>query len=184
MVRIIGVTGYTGVGKTTFIQFLRELTNYSSHSLSDAIRDELEKEGKEVIRDNLIWMGNELRKKKGHGVLAQKIVEKISGAAIVDSIKNPEEVEELRNAFGENFFLINLTSEMRSRFERTRKRNREKDPVKWEDFVKLEEAHSGVKGEHSQRINDCELMADFVIINDAGLGELKSKARALVGFLQ
>ena len=184
MVKIIGVTGYTGVGKTTFIKFLKEINNYDYHSLSDVIRDELRKQSKEIIRDNLMIMGNSLRKSGGSGVLAKKIVEKINGHAIVDSIKNPEEVVELREAFGKDFVLVNVSADMRTRFERTKQRNREKDPVIWEDFVKLEQAHSGVEGAHSQRINDCELMADFVISNNAGLDDLKIKTRALFDYLQ
>ena len=73
---IIGLTGKNGAGKGEVAKFLKE-RGLDCLSLSDVLREELAKRRKSVTRDNLVGLGNELRKKFGPGVLAQKTLEKV-----------------------------------------------------------------------------------------------------------
>jgi len=92
--RLIGLTGTNGAGKGEVANFLKK-KGYAYYSLSDLVRQELNKEGKELNRNNLIKMGNKLREKFGADILARLVVKKIRGKAVIDSIRNPKEVEYL-----------------------------------------------------------------------------------------
>ena len=94
---IIGTTGELCSGKGVFADYLVQ-RGFKYFSLSDFLREELVRQGKEITRDNLVWLGNKLRKEKGPGYLAKKAVERITPNFnyVVDSIRNPAEVKELR----------------------------------------------------------------------------------------
>ena len=94
---IIGLTGYPGSGKDTVAYyFVRK--NFFHYSLSDILRQELEKKKKPVTRENLINLGNNLRKKYGTGILAEKTLEKVIPERnyIISSIYNPGEIDVLK----------------------------------------------------------------------------------------
>ncbi len=74
--RLIGLTGTNGAGKGEVAAFSRK-KGYAYFSLSDLIRDELKKKGKQASRDNLIQMGNRLREKFGPDILARLVMKKI-----------------------------------------------------------------------------------------------------------
>ena len=107
---------------------------YAYHSLSDILRDELKKRGN---KSALLAVGNELRQADGPGALAKRLLPQLeTGLHLVDSIRNPLEVVELRTL--PKFVLIGIDADSRVRFERLRARNRQGDPETWEKFVELE----------------------------------------------
>ena len=69
---IIGLTGTNGAGKTVAAEHL-QTNGFAFHSLSDEIRAELESEGREATRENLIESGNRLRADYGSAVLAERV---------------------------------------------------------------------------------------------------------------
>ena len=112
---IIGLTGKNGAGKGEVARFLKE-SGYEYHSLSDILREELAARGQKVTREVLIGIGNELRAAYGAGVLAERTIGKLSAEAhaVVDSIRNPFEVEALRRR--KNFSLIAVDADPKIRF--------------------------------------------------------------------
>src|SRR5262245_54894467 len=104
---IIGLTGKNASGKGEAAAFLKDKSFYY-YSLSDVIRDDLERRNVAVTRDSLIATGNELREKFGPDILAKRILEKMDPNRnfVVDSIRNPSEIEALRKTG--NFFLLNI----------------------------------------------------------------------------
>ncbi|MCK4495166.1 MAG: AAA family ATPase, partial [Candidatus Aminicenantes bacterium] len=86
-VKLIGLTGTNGAGKGEAAAFFKK-KGYVYFSLSDLLREELQKKGKQVTRDNLIEIGNNLRKKISHDILAKRVMKKIKGRAVIDSIRN------------------------------------------------------------------------------------------------
>jgi dCMP deaminase len=91
---IIGLTGKNASGKGEVAAFLKE-GGFQFYSLSDVLREELANRKLPVSRDQLIEVGNELRKSHGPGVLATKILSKleIDKTDVIDSFRNPREVE-------------------------------------------------------------------------------------------
>jgi len=109
-VRLIGLTGTNGAGKGEVAAYF-EKKGYAYFSLSDLIREELLKKGKEVTRNNLIKMGNQFREKGGYDILARLVMKKVKGKAVIDSIRNPKEVEYLRKQ--KSFILLAVDAILR-----------------------------------------------------------------------
>jgi dCMP deaminase len=176
---IIGLTGKNAAGKGEVAAFLKDKSFYY-HSLSDVIREELDQRRVPVTRDNLIAAGNELRQKFGADVLARRILPKLDPNRnyVIDSIRNPAEVKALRDTG--RFLLLNIDAPADVRFERIRKRKREKDPQNLEEFQQKEELERKSSVEHMQSIEDCQALADFTIINDSSLENLQRSVTEIV----
>ncbi|NIO48667.1 MAG: AAA family ATPase [Candidatus Aminicenantes bacterium] len=174
--RIIGLTGTNSAGKGEVAAYL-EKKGYTYFSLSDLIREELRKIGKEVTRDNLIKMGNELREKGGHDILARRVMKKIKDKSVIDSIRNPREVEYLRKQ--RDFILVAVDAPVDLRYERARLRGRAESASTLEEFVK-KEAEEMTDREKGQQLHNCMKMADFLVINDGSLKDLHQKVEELL----
>jgi dCMP deaminase len=152
---------------------------FEYYSLSDVIRDEIRSRGEEPSRESLIRTGNELREKLGAGILAHRILRKVDpdSNAVIDSIRNPAEVETLRTAH--NFRLVNVEAASRTRFERIRKRNREGDPLNLESFEALEVREASGNA-HSQNLLAVGQLADSTLANDGTLEDLQAAVDTLL----
>lgn len=179
---IIGLTSFNGAGKTTVGDYLVK-KGFVFYSLSDVIREEIKARGLEITRDKLIEVGNELRKKFGSSVLADRIIEKINKEPdknyAIDSIRNPAEIIALKKR--KDFKLLFVDAPIELRFKRTAERQREKDPVTFEDFKKTEEREMQNKDSSSQQLLKCKQMADIVIVNDSTMKTLYKKIDKIIG---
>jgi len=175
---IIGLTGKNGSGKGEVVNMLKGL-NFDFYSLSDVLRDELKNNNQEITRENLIQTGNDLRKKYGPGVLADKVMQalQVDKNYVIDSIRNPAEVQSLRR--NKNFTLINIDASPEIRFERIKTRSRESDPTTFNDFLELEkkEAAGDV---HSQNLNETTSLADIVLENNTSLDVLRDQVKKVI----
>ena len=169
--RLIGLTGTNGAGKGEVAAFFQK-KGYAYFSLSDLIREELRKKGKELSRDNLIQMGNKLREKFGADVLARRIMEKVKGKAVIDSIRNPHEVSFLRKQPG--FILLAIDAPVELRYERIRRRGRQESATTLQEFI-AKEAEEMTHIEKGQQLKACMSLADFKILNDGSLDSLHNK---------
>ena len=170
---ILGLTGPNASGKGEAAEYIKS-KGFIYHSLSDILRQECEKLGLEPIRENLIDLGNKLRRKNGPSFLAVSIVGKLTKTEnyIVDSIRNPFEVEELRKI--KNFILIGIDASVEERFKRSLKRKRHGDAETLRDFIVKEDKENRDDIEN-QQIRRCLDMADVVIVNDSTIEEFHSK---------
>ena len=148
-----------------------EKKSFYYFSLSDVIRDEIRARGLQPTRELLIQVGNELRQKFGSHILAERILAKIEDDKhyIIDSIRNPAEVEAFRAA--KHFKLVRVEATPEVRFQRILSRRRESDPQTLEEFVDLENREA--QGDDtSQNLVKVELMADSTLTNDGALEKL------------
>jgi len=173
---LIGLTGTNGAGKGEVAAWLRT-KGYACHSLSDVLREELAARGLEAARDNLIRIGNELREKFGADVLARRIMARVTGPTVIDSIRNPAEVERLRKEDG--FILLAVDAPAPLRFERARRRGRDESAATLEEFLR-KEAEERSSNPAAQQIHRCFEMADAVVSNDGTLEELHSRLEAFL----
>jgi dephospho-CoA kinase len=180
---IFGVTGFNASGKGEFCNYLAG-KGFVVYSLSDIIREELRNEGIEITRDALIAKGNELRQKFGSSVLAKRTMEKFEPGKnyVVDSIRNPGEVEMLRR--NKDFKLVFLDAPLKVRYERAKARKREKDAISFEDFKRLEEKEMNSSNSAGQQLIKCREMADLVIVNDSSLKAFQKKIDKISGVLK
>ncbi len=124
---LIGLTGRNAAGKGEVARYLQTKSFYY-YSLSDVIRDEIRSRRLQPTRDLLIAVGNELRQKHGAKILAERVLARIEDDKhyVIDSIRNPAEVEAFRAA--KHFKLIRIEAPQEVRFRRILARRRESDP--------------------------------------------------------
>lgn len=141
------------------------------------VRDEARARGRTTGREDLIRTGNELRTALGPGALVRLLAPTLTGASVVDSIRNPGEVEALR-ALGD-FLLLAIEAPPALRWERSRDRARPGDPRTFEEFVATE-ARENSRREGEQRLGDTAGLADAVVTNDGALAGLRARIAAAV----
>jgi len=180
---LIGVTGPIGSGTDTFGAMLVK-NGFERVSMSDYLREKMKSVGIEINRENMQDFGDKLRKEEGAGILARKLLAKIlvSGKKnyVLESVRNPGEVKELKRL--DNFVLVLVDAPVEVRFERVMKRARDSDePQTLEEFKKWEERDFGVgQPEYGQQQQAVFKMADKKIINDGSLENLKIKIGELL----
>ncbi|KKK69848.1 hypothetical protein LCGC14_2929930, partial [marine sediment metagenome] len=168
---IIGLTGSFGSGCTYVAKKVFEKRGYKYISLSDALRSSYRRAGKgnpnTASRRALQNFGDQTRKKYGGERFAKtvlKTIQKPDGQKkwVVDSIRNPKEVEVFRNSF-RSFFLFGIYADRETRWKRVK----DKYNNKMERFEKDDDNDAGKASmEHGQRVQDCFADADVVFSND------------------
>ena len=173
---VIGLTGYNASGKGIAAQYLQR-KGYRPHSLSDVLRAEAKILGRDEKRETLIELGNALRKQFGPGALAKRILPRLGKKDVVDSIRNPGEIEELRKL--EGFLLIGVDAPVAVRFKRAVERGRAGDAATLEQFVEHENLEN-LKDPANQQLGECLKLADAVLVNDGRPEDLFAKIDALL----
>src|SRR5882672_1711347 len=129
---VLGVTGPNAAGKGEVSAYLRR-QGFVVHSLSDIVREEAAARGLPPEREHLIRVGTLLREQGGPDVLASRLIPRLGARDVVDSIRNPAEVEMLRRVPG--FVLIGVDAPAELRFARSRLRARPGDPGSFAEFT-------------------------------------------------
>lgn len=177
---IVGLTGPNAAGKGEAAAYLVSL-GFRYHSLSDVIRQEADRRGLPPTRENLIMLGNELRRLGGPSVLADRVRPRLSGRDVVDSIRNPSEVDSLRKSSG--FVLVKVDAPLEIRYARALARGRPGDGPGVEEFAAREERErSG--NPLDQQIHRTMEMADVTVANEGSLDELHRRLDGLLESLE
>jgi dephospho-CoA kinase len=153
---------------------------FAVHSLSDVVREAATAAGMEHSRDNLIAVGVRLRSEGGPGVLARRILPRLSGRDVVDSIRHPGEVEVLRTL--PRFILLGLNAPLALRFERSIARGRLGDGTTLEEFSR-KEARENSDSATGQQLESTLRLADLCISNDGTIADLADRLAAALGTL-
>ncbi len=172
---IIGLTGRNAAGKGTVATML-EKRSFEYHSLSDTLRNELKKRGIDESREELTRVGNELRKSRGPGVLADLMIDSITSPTnhIVDSVRNPFEVESLARKYEEHaFYLLSVDAKPEIRFQRLMERSRSGDSTTWKQFLSQEALEENSDDPNKQQLFLTMAKADFSIDNSGNLEDLE-----------
>ena len=173
---VFGITGPNAAGKGEVASFL-ESRGFRLHSLSDVVREEAATRGLAPLREHLIRIGNELRAGGGAGVLARRLLPRIGARDVVDSIRNPAEVEVLRGIDG--FVLLGVRASTEVRFRRSLARKRPGDPQSLEEFRERERQENRVDPT-GQQLDATFALADRIVENENGLDALHGNVDALL----
>ena len=179
----IGLTGLNASGKGEAASFLKTC-GFRYHSLSDVVRREATRLGRDHSRESLIETGNQLRATEGTEVLARRILPDLTGRDVIDSIRHPDEIAVLNSL--ERFFLLGIEAPVPMRFERSRRRGRIGDGVTLEEFQRLESRELAAPGTESQQLLECLRRVDGTVANDDSLELFRSRVEELLrgaGFL-
>ena len=181
---VVGISGTIGSGKKTVREILMKKYKCYYVTLSNVIRGELERKKPNFNRAVLQDMGNEMRRSYGTHILALLAIEYLprdKDMIIIDGIRNPGEINYLREKFGKNFVLIGIDAPQEIRFERVKKRGQYNDPKNFEEFVVLDERDQGKnEPEWGQQVRKCLEQADFFIINDGSIEQLEQKVNEIM----
>ena len=180
---IIGLTGTLASGKDEFSRYLKQ-KGFEAYSLSDMIRDEAKQRGLELTRENLQKLGNELRRKRGFSALADMVLGKLRPGKnyVISSIRNPSEVEALRNSG--SFTMVFVDAPIMQRFNRVISRARAgEQSLTFEQFRAQEEKEMASDDPSSQQLLRCRQMSDFELMNDSTIAEFHAKIEKIIGSL-
>jgi dephospho-CoA kinase len=175
----IGLTGTISSGKGVVAEYFKR-DGFEYFSLSGILRKIAEAEEVSTKeRKSLQDFGNSLRKKYGNGYLAQEVCRiirhNIIENAVIDGIRNPGEIFELRQF--RDFYLISLDAGKRVRYKRMLERSRESDPRTWKEFSAMDARDLGKgEAESGQAVAACMKMADYRIRNEGTKEDLIRKA--------
>ena len=178
---VIGITGTCAAGKDTIADYLVKNKGFLHHSCSEILKDELGKRGLEKTIPNFAAVGNEMRRNFGNGILAKELLEKIfrnrEEKIAVTSLRHPDEIKEIKML--KNCCVISVDAPIAARYERVKKRNKERDHISFEKFKEEEEKQMRGKGS-AMKLAECLNMADFKVLNDREFGELYQKIEEIL----
>lgn len=184
---IIGVVGKIAAGKTTIAKFFEErgfckvscsdpLIDLLTHNLSEYSWLPEVPEKSEPTRDKLIEYGRYLKETYGEDILIRLALDKKRNCenVVIDGVRSRGEIEAIKKRGG---FIIYVEARPEIRYERLKKRNAGKDKVikSFEDFLKADEAEEELY--HTSKLKD---LADFLIVNEGTLEELKAKVEDII----
>jgi len=170
--RVIGVAGQNGSGKDEVINHINNHYGVPSLSTGDMVREIASREGLEPTRTNLQDISERHFHEFGEGYFIRLIADRIrkNGWEIagITGIRSPEDIAELKNAFGKDFVLIHVyVSDPYVRYTRSHKRGEERDPDSYDRFIRQDKAE-----EELFHIKDAALLADYSLSNDGTLDDL------------
>jgi len=172
--KVIAFCGLPGSGKTSAIESIKDLGYIIT--MGDIVRNEAKIRNLEYTGENLGKIAKELRKMGGQDIIAIKCFELIKSEnkdiIFVDGIRSIAEIKIFRKFW--KFPLVAITVSEKIRFKRLFDRNRGDDPKTLSD-LKLRDEREIEFG-----LMEILSIADYTIINDTSIEELKEKTRKII----
>ena len=146
---IIAAVGKNASGKDYFLEFISKEFGIPLLSMGDVVRELAEAEGLEKTRENLHAVSKKYMSTYGDDFFPKKLIEKIkalnSPSVLVSGIRPPSDVENFKEAFGDDFFLVSIViDDDKKRWERTVARGSARDHVTFEQFLELDKAEENM----------------------------------------
>jgi dephospho-CoA kinase len=175
--RIIGVAGTNGAGKDLLGQLLAERHNYLFISVTNILREELQRRSLPPDRAHMRELSAEWRRERGFGVLVELAVEKFKATGVtyagvvMASLRNPYEADEVHKLDGT---VVWVDADPKLRYERiqanavARGATRAVDDQKtFEQFLSDEEAEMHQSGDEATlNMSAVRERSDITILND------------------
>lgn len=164
---IIGLTGSFGSGCSHIAQQYLVPKGFEYISLSQTLKELFREEFKRepTNRRELQMYGNHIRNDIGKSHLAEIAAKRITDTPdhcwVVDSIKNPFEVDYFRDYYP-NFYLWGVFAEYNIRWERVKLKYDENQ----RNFREDDEIDGSDDVEYGQRVRDCFSISDIIITNN------------------
>lgn len=170
---IIGITGTLGAGKGTIVDYLIQEKEFKHYSVRGFLINEINKRNLEVNRDTMTLVANDLRAKNSPSFITDQLfleALKSDKNCIIESIRTPGEIFELRK--NKNFYLFAIDADSKIRYQRIFARGSETDHINYNTFLANEEREMNSEDPNKQNLKKCIELADFVFTNNGSLIEL------------
>lgn len=172
----IGITGTLGAGKGTIVDYLVKEKGFVHFSVRDFITKEIERRGMPVNRDSMTIVGNDLRKQHSPSYITDELYKQAQETGkncIIESVRTPLEVSELRKH--SNFYLFAIDADAKVRYERIVVRGSSTDNVSFETFIANEQREMTSDDPNKQNLKACIEQADYLFSNDGNFDDLHQK---------
>lgn len=170
---IIGITGHIGAGKGTVVEHLTAVKGFKHFSARSFITKEVKKRGLPVDRDTMTLVSNDLRQNHSPSYIIESLYKEAKEQGddcIIESIRTPGEVDALRSIG--HFFLLAVTTDIATRYQRIVLRANETDNISFDTFIEQDKRESASTDPNKQNINACISRADFVLNNNGDIETL------------
>ncbi|MFH1291966.1 MAG: AAA family ATPase [bacterium] len=181
---IIGIVGEISSGKTTLTNYLKTKYQADSARFSDCLRDILTRMHLPQTRENMQDISKALRQQFGQEIISKIITKDISGKksnlVITEGIRRPKDTSFLKKTYPDNFYIIFIKTNNRSRYERLTQRSENPDDQTktWEQF------QAECQREAENEILDIAKQADYVITNNDSQQDLFTQADEIIKKIQ
>lgn len=170
---IVGIAGTLGSGKGTVVEYLKS-KGFAHYSSSAALGQILQERGVEPTRLNLSNLANELTQNHNGGVLSfshQLAVSAGHENYILESLHRVSEGEYIKSIGG---IILGVDADVRVRYDRAHARKEGlKDDVTFEQFLADSAREDEGKTGSGPNIKAVIMMADYTIMNDGTMEELR-----------
>jgi len=181
MMRVVSIVGMTGSGKSEVAQVFEE-NGFTRIRFGDVTDEEVKKRGLELNEENERYTRELLRQEQGMSAYARLNQPRIDLAlkhsdVVVDGLYSWEEYTYLKGCYKEDFYVVAVWASPRTRYARlTGRLNR---------GLTVGEAASRDRAE-VENINKGGpiAMADFTIINESSLENLREETKRIISRLR
>lgn len=177
---VIGLIGEKGSGKGTVSDYLINKHGAVHYGTSKILRRTLEDIHVPVTRDNLVKLALVLKEGYGPSIIIDSLIHDMekngSDILIADGIRMHGDVEPFRKKYGDHFYLVYVTADLKLRYERTkmRKEKEGEDKATLEQFLEEEGKLTEVS------IHEIGRQADFKFNNNGTPEELEAKVEEML----
>jgi len=179
--RVVSIVGMTGAGKSEVARVFEE-NGFIRIRFGDVTDEEIKKRGLELNEENERYIRELLRKKHGMSAYARLNLTRIDSAlkhsdVVIDGLYSWEEYTYLKGYYKGDFYVVAVWASPRTRYARLTSRASR--------CLTVEEAASRDRTE-VENINKGGpiAMADFTIINESSLENLRKEAKRIISRLR
>jgi dephospho-CoA kinase len=179
--KVVSIVGMTGAGKSEVSQVF-EKNGFTRIRFGDVTDEEMKKRGLKPSEESERLVREMLRQEHGadaYAKLNQPRIEQAlkSSDVVIDGLYSWEEYTYLKSCYGENLYLVAVWSSPRTRYARLTSRSSRR--------LTLEEAISRDRAEIENIAKGGPIaMADFTIINESSLEDLRKEAQRIASALR
>jgi len=179
--KVVSIVGMTGAGKTEVAKVFEE-SGFVRIRFGDLTDKEIEKQGLELNEENERYVRELIRKQYGMAAYAKLNLTRIDETlkhsnVVIDGLYSWEEYTFLKTYYGEDFYVVAVWASPGTRYARLASRlNRSLtiDEAVRRDVAEVENLKKGGP----------IAMADFTIINESSLKNLRKEARRIISKLR
>ncbi len=175
---ILGFAGEIGSGKDAIAHYLSEHHNFQTISFSTPFRDILDRLHLPQTRENMVWLGHDLRTRFGTDVIDRVITDEVNASNntrfCLPNIRIEADITQLKHFPG--FVLIRVEADAKIRYQRLNGRGQNADDhtKTWEEFLTDAELPT------EKTIRDIAKQATHTIINNGTIEELHQQIEDLL----